>query len=468
MLRIVQSWSPIKIESKEFFSTLNALTKSGWPGAAFQAGKRFAELAEIPDDIQIRGGLAIAGPDADVFFRPDGIFFLVSYDIFRQQGGDSELYYRLSSTLRRLRINNGELGLAAGVISIEDGSPDLLPRLEIFIKAVEEAVKSSVDGRKARHLKFQWASIDATDRLEALKQKLTEEGVEPRFTIPVIDPADSNGAQVLADLQSRTLLMELKEATFAREPDILSRRGRKEEDARQVLRTLNEAGLINVQYLLQCRKNSTPLTRLANKKQLENEAVSTLQCAACSRTYNEELLTEGYVISDLGRKLITSSYWMTTWVTNRLTELGIPVDSILWNLEESGEEVDILVTFLGLLWILELKDREFGPGDAHPFRYRHVRYNANKAIIVTTTKVSEEAKRIFRELDPPRRPGVSRAAVASRGDGLPLYIEGLSNATKELRKAIDQASFDSAIQALELPSFMTGFDLSAVVKLKTS
>jgi hypothetical protein len=154
---------------------------------------------------------------------------------------------------------------------------------------------------------------------------------------------------------------------------------------------------------------------------------------------------------------------MTVWVTRRLMEAGIQVDSILWNLEESGEEVDILVSFLDRLWILELKDREFGPGDAHPFRYRRVRYDADKAIIVTTAKVSDEAKRIFRELD------VARKGSTRLDDpNMPLYIEGLTAVSKALRTAIDQASFDSAIQALQVPSLMTGFDMSTVVKLKAT
>jgi hypothetical protein len=72
---------------------------------------------------------------------------------------------------------------------------------------------------------------------------------------------------------------------------------------------------------------------------------------------------------------------MTIWVTHKLSELGVPSEAVLWNLSESGDEIDIVVEFLGQLWIFELKDREFGSGDAHPFNYRRVRYHAQKQLL---------------------------------------------------------------------------------------
>lgn len=79
---------------------------------------------------------------------------------------------------------------------------------------------------------------------------------------------------------------------------------------------------------------------------------------------------------------------MTIWVTSLLNKLGVPLETILWNVSEAGDEVDILVDFLGQLWIFELKDsREFGSG-CSSLNYRQVRYRATKAIIITTEKVS--------------------------------------------------------------------------------
>src|SRR5438445_4739345 len=78
------------------------------------------------------------------------------------------------------------------------------------------------------------------------------------------------------------------------------------------------------------------------------------------------------------------------------------------------------------LWVLELKDREFGSGDAHPFNYRRARYGANEAVIITTEKVSSEAKRVFEELSRSSDTGRQTGAQRSTRLSSPVLIEGLS------------------------------------------
>jgi hypothetical protein len=217
--------------------------------------------------------------------------------------------------------------------------------------------------------------------------------------------------------------------------------------------------------MLQCKKSSAPLMRLVSREQLDDPTVGDLKCAVCNRRRADELLSEGHLVADLGRSLLRGSHWMTVWVTQRFLELGVPADAIVWNLEESGEEVDILVGFLSRLWILELKDREFGPRDAHPFGYRRARYRADEAIVITTDIVSPEAKRIFGELAFEVRFRGPRGRAGGQGE--PTYIEGLDRVGGALQEAIDNASVAEALDALSVPSLATGFDLGALMADRT-
>ena len=463
MLRIAQMWSAVQLEMDEFYRVLNSLSAAGWTPAVLEAERRFVELAGITDRPGMRvGANAIVG-GADFFFRDDAIFFLVAYDVDKPRAADPEIFLRGPNIRRYLTTTHQNSAVVLGLVKPDVDDDKLASMLAEFTEAAENAIRSSLDGRKARHLKFDWTAMDSANRLATLSKRLTEEGASPQFTTPGMDAQTLAGAEVLADRTARALLQELSEANFARETDILSRRGRKEDETRAVLTSLKNAELIMTQFLLQCRRNSTSLTRFATREQLNEQAVAELRCGGCNRRYADELLTEGYLVSELGKRLISGSHWMTVWVTQRLIESGISADSIMWNLEESGEEVDILVSSLGRLWILELKDREFGPGDAHPFRYRRVRYRANISIIVTTDKVSGEAKRIFNELD--RR--ADRYTDDGPPSGLPLYIEGLDAVAPEIRKTLDSASVEKAVQALEMPSSITGFDAVSVLQART-
>ena len=57
---------------------------------------------------------------------------------------------------------------------------------------------------------------------------------------------------------------------------------------------------------------------------------------------------------------------MTIWVTELLQKAGIKADWMLWNAASGDDEIDIIVNIFGSHVFFELKDREFGVGDAYP------------------------------------------------------------------------------------------------------
>jgi hypothetical protein len=135
---------------------------------------------------------------------------------------------------------------------------------------------------------------------------------------------------------------------------------------------------------------------------------------------------------------------MTIWVTQQLLELGVAVERILWNVEDSGEEVDIILDHVDRTWIFELKDREFGAGDAYPFNYRKARYEADEAVVVTTDKVAPDARRVFDDLAGSRKPHL---------------VEGLGNFATVLEECFNRAGSVAARNALVVPSATSGFEL---------
>jgi hypothetical protein len=275
-----------------------------------------------------------------------------------------------------------------------------------------------------------------------------------RFESATLESDSVKGADALASTTARETLRELGRAGFAREQDILTRRSKKVEDMRATLEALKASALVATEYVLACKKTQTPLTHLADPLVLKSDDVGTLLCPSCGATFSDENLAEGYRVSELGRQLIQSSHWLTVWVTQKLATLGIPLASILWNVTEGSEEVDIVVDLGSQTWILELKDREFGAGDAHPFNYRKARYRATRAIIVTTDRVSADAKRVFEEL--------AKETRGHSGAG-PIFIEGLDNATTVLSREIATATLADACSRILFLQAMSPYDLQAIV-----
>ena len=83
---------------------------------------------------------------------------------------------------------------------------------------------------------------------------------------------------------------------------------------------------------------------------------------------------------------------------DRASRGGWPArEHIAWNAAAGDDELDIVVEILGSKYFLELKDREFGIGDAYPFASRTSRYGADGGAALSTERIHEEVKAFFRE-----------------------------------------------------------------------
>jgi hypothetical protein len=258
--------------------------------------------------------------------------------------------------------------LEIGLLS--EGASELDANLATFGKAVTTALARLGNESKSTLKPPGWLPpAPESARLAGIIARSQEENI--KFDNATLEPAEVSASTSLSqNLASVRFLQDLSQAGFVRGRDLQSRPPKKREELREGLELASNNGLINTELLLECRRSGIPLTRLADHNQLAAPAVSNLTCPSCGSPFAKELTTEGYLLSDLGKRLTTKSHWMTVWLTNLLSSLGVAPKSILWNLSESSEEIDILAEVFGELWVFELKDREFGAGDAYPFNYR--------------------------------------------------------------------------------------------------
>jgi hypothetical protein len=384
---------------------------------------------------------------------------------------ETEIYYILNRRSSGFTVNASITGIPSpapapkleiGVIT--DDVKEGASRLSRFREMFEQAVKATAQDQ----ISLSWSSpAEDQPRIEALQARLTKEGASFTFAAPNLTDQIVGGANSLSDQTTREVLQELSRAGFAREQDVLDRRARNTDEFRQILDVLTQRDLLNKQYLLQCRTSSNPLTRLNSPNELKSRRLSHLPCGSCGRPFSDELLVTGYSVSSLGKELIQSSHWMTVWVTTHLIELGVSREAILWNLEESTEEVDLLLDFLDELWIFELKDRSFEPRDALPLNYRRVRYGANKAIVISTDHVSPAAKRVFADLAREATRGYPVYAATALGlpqeTPIPVYIDGLSSVTDTLHKELASAALRHAERRLKPVSDAVGYRLEDIL-----
>lgn len=445
MIEVLSYVSQINHADIDWTTLFHILEKDGWTPVFHSLEKNFCTMAGIefmeslryPRELLYRGFL-----EGDIFFRDRDVYYFSL--LFAGRYG-----YKAKIKARNIESMN----IAIGIIS--PYKEKLNERILEFADAIKRALQNASNEDCGP---VEWQRVQTDQSMVANFGE--DEQTAPTFTVANLDPVEVEAAKVLADKDTRQLLSVLSQAGFVTELDI-SRKGREDEIGER-LSELKQSGLISEEYLLQCKKTSTQLSRLRNIEQLQSPNVRDLVCPRCNASFAEEHLTRGYTPTELGRKMISGSHWMTLWITDILNKVGIPLEGIFWNVAELGEEVDIIVHFLGQIWIFELKDREFGAGDAYPLNYRAVRYKAHKIIIVTTDKVANEAKRIFQDLG--RNRAADREPIYLNRE--PIYIEGLDFAFEILKQEASNTAIFNAAQRLRVLSERSGYNLFAVLSSK--
>lgn len=443
MLHLVEVSAPVTLTADQLKAAIQTINDEEWVASGLASARHFLHLAGTPDapitlSPSRRFGALVDGVGddewGDIFFRADSFYFVTNKSL------------RGASRLSVGGIGPDSSLVAAGV-----------EELRAVVKA---GVLDSMDGRSTRHMRFDWAPVADSNGFEQLIDHLRQRGSEPAFTQASLDEGTTSAAAVLAEKSSRELLRELVPVRFARTHDILSKRGNKTKAVEETLAGLAAAGLTAAEHTLQCRKTSTPLTHFSDPSLLNQEPVASLRCASCSRPYSDELLVEGHGVTSQGVTLMQGSHWMTIVTTAALVSAGVPVESIRWGLEENGDEIDIVVEHLDQIWVFELKDREFGPGDAHPFNYRRTRYRASRAVVVTTETVARQAKQVFADAADGRR--VRGSEVPAE----PIYIEGLAQLEQSLEREFARATLEYTARRVRPVTFPVNLDLTKVLVQK--
>lgn len=256
--------------------------------------------------------------------------------------------------------------------------------------------------------------------------------------------------EIISDLIIRDILIEFSKKDNILLSDFLE--GKKTEDGDKLLRTLNflsGQNLLRKNLVVICKKtnqwwNMTIPSR-AKLKEIEKSGVT---CASCGAKITKEKVDDLFKISEKGRRMVSGSYWMIGRVVESLRKLGVREEDIFVDVTYDGEEIDILALYMAVLLVFELKDREFGLGDAYKFHGKISRLAeiAERReiipIVITTKTVAAEARRLLSEVT---------GFVSARRRYMPVkykgqeykFIERLADVESELKKLIDEKTSEA-------------------------
>jgi len=434
MLRAITFVANVSIrEQAEMESLLTYLRDKGYLPVIRSMLREVLRLGKLPEpDEQVTAQIIIHDSDINWFWGPQ----------YRRILGDLFFAKKFVYLVNPV----GKEAIEASVIGYRKQEE----ALQKFCEDVEEGIKSRFDNRRVRGTKFDWKipkfSYPFIEFFDFFKKE-AEHREDLKSAKPNYTSEDVKATELLVNTDVRRFMLRLaqvgkmtsKDAVNLARPDILER--------------LLSLGLITEEYLLTCKQDQHTICVVPSKEHLTKDPMASLRCSLCGRSFPEENLQVIYTLTERGKKLLDSSLWMSIWVTELLKKAGVKKECIKWGLEARGDELDIVVEDFDSRVFFELKDREFGLGDAYRFVYRTTRYGGNGGIIATMDKVSTDAKKFFEEETHRWKYRIKMQ-----------YLEGYKQIEEDIPKIVEQMALSQARRIIQPFSLRIGFDLWHIVE----
>ncbi|MFF4966271.1 hypothetical protein [Streptomyces sp. NPDC001037] len=409
-----------------------------------QSGKFDAIVSSIPDDfVEVLGSSRDAMARALGLKSADGGARLT--DRYERYGRTSPIVkaeiFALDGVTYVLSLRNRKAG-SWTIIEDEDGQKEQAgilflhtlsgsrstPNVSKFIDAIREQIGAELKEWKVPPRRF---------------MELKQEGRQESLSVT---PEKVKAARLLADKENRILGTAIKSAPgglILSDVEKQLKRG-KVTDIDATLLALQEADLIDTEYVVVCAKNHQEVSRFSDASILEEMSKFGVRCG-CGRKIADERLEEAVAITDLGREMLDKSTWMSILLMEELRDLGVPDERIMIEYSSGGDEMDCIADINGQLILFELKDKEFSLREAYSFGAKIGLVRPNYPVIVTTEKVGGDAKDHFEKAEIAGR----RGSPIEPDEARPIrFIEGLDNLRTQLEDLSSMAYRNEAFRLL--------------------
>lgn len=457
--------SATRLETAMLRGAVAALADMGWRPALREAERAFFRCAGLEGREERldnalaaereRGGALASLPSrrshlrraiaAEILFRDDEVFYVITKP-------EGRAFWMPPAD----PAEEAQPEVEIGVISARPSG--LGDRLQQFGEDLRNACAAAAGGGELPRLEWR-KDLPHTPRLAALLAAESAGG--PADFCPTrLGLVELEYGRKLASPLPRQILNDLVRAGFGREQDLAFLAKADPEMLREALDELKELGLVENEYLLECKQDRHPLLRAKSRRQLEAPELAELQCPVCRGSFAGEIVTTVYSASAAAKDVRAQSQWLRIWLTDRLTQWGVPLGSILWRRPEGGQEGDVLAEYLGQLWLFAVKDGDFTADDSYALNYRRVRCRANRVVLLTTGAIGHEARRLLDE--------ALRDEQGAGGAERLVYVEGLGAAPRRIEEALAAAALAYARHRLGPIEEIAGHDLGGLLRLRFS
>ncbi len=341
----------------------------------------------------------------DLFSLPDHILFLV---------------FDESKDGSRIR---------AGIV-YDSSTPEPFRRLDGFCREVRESLTANVNGTASSVPDWQPGKPVMP---EGFKRFIARQDNDSLYTSLRKDTMTKRilAASKLEDENARLFLRTAKEAHIEGYAAKLLP-GDTTPDYEFSISKLEDAGLVEREVQVSCRKTGHSLLRLPNANALVVVTVSDATCSECGAPIADEKVEEVIAPTLLASSLLEDGSWLVNRLHFILREIGVPESEIAVGPSEGEGYGQLMANICGESFLMVARDGDLTPVFARWAIDLEIETEASHLVVVATGRVHNQGRLLLLNH--------SRRRTMTGRDFELVVADGPAAAAQEMRTAFDRVS----------------------------
>ena len=224
------------------------------------------------------------------------------------------------------------------------------------------------------------------------------------------------------------------------------------------IQRLEDAGLVEREVQISCRKTGHALFRLPNPHALAVVTVSDATCSECGAPVADENVEEVIAPTQLASSLLEDGSWLVSRIHFLLREMGVPEREIAVGPSEGNGYGQLMANVCGESFLIVTRDGDLTPAFARWVIDLEIDTEASHLVIVATGRIHKEAGVLLQNH--------SRRRVSSGQDFEMIIADDVATAGRELEAALERVSQRVVAEQLCVLDGSVGFSVSRLVLTK--
>ena len=230
------------------------------------------------------------------------------------------------------------------------------------------------------------------------------------------------------------------------------------ESADVPIQRLEDAGLVEREVQISCRKTGHALFRLPNPHALAVVTVSDATCSECGAPVADENVEEVIAPTQLASSLLEDGSWLVSRIHYLLREMGVPEREIALGPTEGNGYGQLMANICGESFLIVTRDGDLTPAFARWAIDLEIDTEAAHLVIVATGRIHKEAGVLLQNH--------LRRRVSGGQDFEMIIADDVATAGRELEQALERVSQRVVAEQLCVLDSNIGFSVSRLVLTK--